>query len=74
MPATLADLLQDVRQRLDILPGLEQRLDALSIKVDNLGTAVEVGQAQTANALIRLRNRFIFPAELTAVQKTVCFM
>ena len=36
--------------------------------------AFAVGQAQTANPLTRLRNHFIFPAQTSAVQKTVGFM
>ena len=33
-----------------------------------------LGRAETRNALIRVRNHFITPSSLSAVQKTVCFL
>ena len=65
MPGTLAYALHD---QLDILPSLQQRLDMLEQqlnilldleqRLNVLETNVKVGQAQTANALIRIRNYF----------------
>jgi len=64
MPATMTNNLQDIHQQLNTLPEIRQELRDLNIRV-------KTAQAETPNALIRLRNRFIFPEAISAVQKTV---
>ncbi|KAF8958871.1 hypothetical protein BDZ97DRAFT_1840384 [Flammula alnicola] len=50
---------------------MADNLQKIHQELHDLSVNVKVGRAETANALIRLRNLFISPSVLDAVQKTV---
>jgi len=51
---------------------LADTLQEIREELRDLNNNVKTGRAETANALVRLRNRFIDPMVLSPVQKTVC--
>lgn len=51
---------------------LADTLQEIRGELRDLNNNVRTGRAETANALLRLRNRFINPMDPIPVQKTVC--